>query len=68
MVCLWLGVGAAIGVTALFLGAAVLNSIDQRARARNAAIRQRRNDAETAMVRTVQNSTAEMFDAVRRRP
>lgn len=66
MIWLWLGLGAAIDIAALFLVVAVLNFIDNRVCARNAAIRQRQYDAETAMVRTVQNTIAEMFDTVRR--
>lgn len=65
MIWLWLGLGAAIGIAALFLLGAVLNFIDTRVCARNAAIRKRQYDAEAAMVRTVQNTIAEMFDTVR---
>ena len=66
MIWLWVGLGAAIGIAALFLVVAVLNVIDNKLHTRNAAIRTRQYDAETAMVRTVQNTIAEMFDTVRR--
>ena len=66
MVWLWLGIGAAIGIAALFLLVWVLHFIDDRASARTATIRKQQHDAEVAMVRTVQNTIAEMFDTVRR--
>jgi hypothetical protein len=66
MVWLWLGIGAAIGIAALFLLVWVLNFIDDRVSVRNATIRKQQHDAEVAMVRTVQNTIAEMFDTVRR--
>jgi hypothetical protein len=66
VIWLWLGVGATIGIAALFILVAVLNFIDKRMCVKNATIRKRQYDAETAMVRTVQNTIAEMFDTVRR--
>jgi hypothetical protein len=66
MVWLWLGVAAASGIAALFLLFWILTLIDDRISARKAAIRKRQHDAEAAMVRTVQNTIAEMFDTVRR--
>ena len=66
MVWLWLGLGAAIGIAALVLVILVLDYIDNRVCTRNAAIRKREHDAETAMVRTVQDAIGEMFNSVRR--
>ena len=66
MFWLWIGIGAAATVAALILYVLIANFIDDRASSRRAVIRQRQYDAEAAMVRTVQNTIAEMFDTVRR--
>lgn len=66
MVWLWIGVGAVACLVALALLVWVLDIMDRRALAKKSDINRREYEAEAAMVRTVQNTIAEMFDAVRR--
>jgi hypothetical protein len=66
MVCLWIGLGAAIAIVALFLFVLIINHLGDRATARHTAIRNRQYAAESAMVSAVQDTIAEMFETVRR--
>lgn len=62
MVWVWMGIGAAIALVALLLFIRTINQVDDR----DATNRRRQYEAETAMVRAVQDTVSAMFDTVRR--
>ncbi len=68
MTWLWVWLGAMLSTAAIFLIVSVVNAVDSRATRKRLVIRQRQYEAEAAMTRTVQNTIAEMFNAVRQQP
>jgi len=63
---LWLGVGSAIVIAALVLLILITSYIDYRIAAKHRAITRHGDRSDIAMVQTIQDTVAEMFDAVRR--
>ena len=65
MAWVWVTVGVAIGIAALFVVMSVIVTIYDKAAATKATIRRRQYEAEAAMVSTVQDTIQQMFDATR---
>lgn len=66
MAGLWIGFGVAISVIAVLRE--IWSRVETTKARRRHTIRQRQLDAEAAMAQVVQNTLAEMFEAVRRQP